>query len=160
MAKSKNAPSRRSVLDYINTQAVKSSSTDEHRKGPKSQTSGIQALSVMPAHHETISADAEERYTGKCLCGQISYEVLGKPVYCALCHCVNCKRWTGSGSMWFAVFSEQVCTASSVSSTRSSILPRTCVTPKAKTCSRLTQTAKRTVEELPFAIPAANVAAR
>ncbi|KAK7181789.1 hypothetical protein DPSP01_012532 [Paraphaeosphaeria sporulosa] len=33
---------------------------------------------------------------GGCLCGKIVYEILDEPVKTVLCHCINCKRMTGS----------------------------------------------------------------
>ncbi|KAL5446305.1 hypothetical protein PMIN06_007843 [Paraphaeosphaeria minitans] len=33
---------------------------------------------------------------GGCLCGKIVYEFLGEPIKTMLCHCINCKRMTGS----------------------------------------------------------------
>ncbi|KAI0775478.1 hypothetical protein BC629DRAFT_710280 [Irpex lacteus] len=47
------------------------------------------------------SATSEVRYTGKCLCGQIAYEVTGKPEFAGLCHCLNCKKWTGASTGWY-----------------------------------------------------------
>lgn len=34
--------------------------------------------------------------TGKCLCGDVSYEVSGDPLMCVACHCKNCQRQAGS----------------------------------------------------------------
>ena len=36
------------------------------------------------------------KYTGRCLCGKISYEIEGEigPIY--NCHCSKCRRWHGS----------------------------------------------------------------
>ena len=34
--------------------------------------------------------------TGRCLCGQASYEVSGEPMMTAVCHCRNCQRQAGS----------------------------------------------------------------
>ncbi|KAK2612794.1 hypothetical protein QQS21_001246 [Conoideocrella luteorostrata] len=32
---------------------------------------------------------------GKCLCGEIAYQYTGEPAVTALCHCVDCQKWTG-----------------------------------------------------------------
>lgn len=34
--------------------------------------------------------------TGRCLCGEVSYEVSGDPITCVTCHCKNCQRQAGS----------------------------------------------------------------
>ena len=34
--------------------------------------------------------------TGKCLCGQVSYELKADPLVTAVCHCKNCQRQAGS----------------------------------------------------------------
>ena len=34
--------------------------------------------------------------TGGCLCGRVRYIVTGEPAFSGLCHCRNCKRYTGS----------------------------------------------------------------
>ncbi|KAI0699844.1 Mss4-like protein, partial [Cytidiella melzeri] len=46
--------------------------------------------------------DSPSRRTGSCLCGQISYEITGEPLFSALCHCVNCKKWSGTSFVWYA----------------------------------------------------------
>ncbi|KIW10596.1 hypothetical protein PV08_11560 [Exophiala spinifera] len=32
---------------------------------------------------------------GSCLCGGIKYEFSGEPKVTALCHCIDCQKWTG-----------------------------------------------------------------
>ncbi len=34
--------------------------------------------------------------TGQCLCGAITYRVKGEPTRVSYCHCVECRRFTGS----------------------------------------------------------------
>lgn len=34
--------------------------------------------------------------TGQCLCGSIKYSISGTTVYNTICHCLNCRRVTGS----------------------------------------------------------------
>lgn len=36
-----------------------------------------------------------ERWTGRCLCGAVSYEVRGPLRDVLLCHCQECRRWHG-----------------------------------------------------------------
>ncbi|RWA04542.1 hypothetical protein EKO27_g10566 [Xylaria grammica] len=33
--------------------------------------------------------------TGSCMCGDIRYHYTGEPAVTALCHCVDCQKWTG-----------------------------------------------------------------
>ncbi|CAK7235695.1 hypothetical protein SCUCBS95973_009354 [Sporothrix curviconia] len=35
--------------------------------------------------------------SGSCICGQIAYEFSGNPVTTAICHCIDCQKWGGSG---------------------------------------------------------------
>jgi hypothetical protein len=37
--------------------------------------------------------------TGSCLCEAVKYELLGKPVKCAVCHCDSCQQFSGSAFM-------------------------------------------------------------
>lgn len=34
--------------------------------------------------------------SGRCLCGQITYETTAEPALSGICHCRNCQRYTGS----------------------------------------------------------------
>jgi hypothetical protein len=36
------------------------------------------------------------RATGRCLCGAVTYEVRGQLRDIVLCHCIECRRWSGS----------------------------------------------------------------
>ncbi|KAH8658309.1 Mss4-like protein [Xylariales sp. PMI_506] len=36
--------------------------------------------------------------SGSCVCGTIAYEYSVEPAVTALCHCLDCQKWTGSGS--------------------------------------------------------------
>ncbi|BCS02093.1 GFA family protein [Aspergillus luchuensis] len=42
---------------------------------------------------------APEPITGSCLCGGIQYEVTGEPMKRVMCHCENCRKFTGSSFM-------------------------------------------------------------
>lgn len=42
------------------------------------------------------------RATGRCLCGAVTYEVRGLLRDVVLCHCVECRRWSGTGAGAFA----------------------------------------------------------
>ncbi len=50
-----------------------------------------------------------EVFRGGCLCGEVRYEVVGKPIVCLACHCRFCQRFTGSAYSSVAYFkAEQV----------------------------------------------------
>ncbi|KAK2624805.1 hypothetical protein QTJ16_005998 [Diplocarpon rosae] len=34
--------------------------------------------------------------TGSCMCGAVRYEFTGKPDVTALCHCIDCQKWSGA----------------------------------------------------------------
>ncbi|MEM9630842.1 MAG: GFA family protein [Pseudomonadota bacterium] len=44
------------------------------------------------------------KYSGKCLCGAISYEATGSPIVVAQCHCEECRRLSGTGHTVGAMF--------------------------------------------------------
>ncbi|KAF8500036.1 Mss4-like protein [Gautieria morchelliformis] len=35
-------------------------------------------------------------YKGRCLCGQITFEVNAEPLKVSCCHCLNCQKYTGT----------------------------------------------------------------
>ena len=41
-------------------------------------------------------------YQGRCLCGEVSYDVLDRPQMAGICHCKNCQRQAGSAfsTLW------------------------------------------------------------
>lgn len=44
--------------------------------------------------------------TGHCLCGAIQYQLSGKPISVALCHCQDCRRSAGAPVVSWAMFAE------------------------------------------------------
>ena len=48
-----------------------------------------------------------EKHTGKCLCGEVTYEVSGEPVSQGNCHCIDCKKNTGAGFATILFFKEE-----------------------------------------------------
>jgi len=36
------------------------------------------------------------RFTGSCLCGEVSYDVDAEPMFMGVCHCKDCQKATGS----------------------------------------------------------------
>ena len=45
--------------------------------------------------------------SGKCLCGQITFEVATAPIRMAQCHCEQCRRSTGTGHIMQAFFKRE-----------------------------------------------------
>jgi hypothetical protein len=48
------------------------------------------------------------RASGRCLCGAVTYEVRGPLRDVVLCHCVECRRWTGSVGAFAATRAEHL----------------------------------------------------
>jgi len=44
------------------------------------------------------------KYTGKCLCGNVTYVADGQPIVVAQCHCEECRRLSGTGHTVCAMF--------------------------------------------------------
>lgn len=44
--------------------------------------------------------------TGKCHCGAIRYTAEGEPEHHALCHCADCRRWSGAPMAGWIAFSD------------------------------------------------------
>ena len=42
---------------------------------------------------------------GRCLCGTVTYQVSGRPIMVAHCHCVDCQRLSGTGHLPGAMYS-------------------------------------------------------
>ena len=54
-----------------------------------------------------MSTDAEIRTVGgACLCGEVKFEVTLPSLYCAHCHCSNCRRAHGAAFVTFVGFAE------------------------------------------------------
>jgi len=47
------------------------------------------------------------KYSGRCLCGEISYSVDVEPVFTGNCHCKDCQRSSGSSFIPAMVFPEK-----------------------------------------------------
>ncbi len=55
-----------------------------------SETGGIRRF------YDPHMEDAQLRATGRCLCGAVTFEVRGLLRDVVLCHCVECRRWSGT----------------------------------------------------------------
>ena len=51
---------------------------------------------------------AGSRATGRCLCGAVTYEVRGPMRDISICHCVECRRWSGYLGAFSATRSENI----------------------------------------------------
>jgi len=60
--------------------------------------------------------------TGKCLCGAVTYDIVGDPEYVFSCYCATCRRETGSGHATIAAVKEK--NVSFNGEMRSWVLPR------------------------------------
>lgn len=47
-------------------------------------------------------------YHGSCLCHKVQYELTGEPFTFFVCHCVNCRKATGSAFMSNGFFKPDV----------------------------------------------------
>lgn len=52
----------------------------------------------------------KQKYTGKCLCGEVTYVANGSPDIVAQCHCEECRRLSGTGHSVGAMFLSQAVT--------------------------------------------------
>ncbi len=48
--------------------------------------------------------------TGKCHCGAVSYSVNAEPEHHALCHCTDCRVWSGAPMVGWIAFKEAAVT--------------------------------------------------
>jgi hypothetical protein len=55
--------------------------------------------------------DDQPRATGRCLCGAVTYEVRGPLRDITLCHCVECRRWSGHVGAFAAAQNEHLLVA-------------------------------------------------
>src|SRR5215831_12504170 len=46
----------------------------------------------------------DQMLRGRCLCGSVTYEVVGPPQIVAHCHCEDCQRLTGAGHSTGAMY--------------------------------------------------------
>lgn len=44
---------------------------------------------------------------GSCLCGNVTFSITGEPLRMAQCHCIDCKKASGTGHMSLAFFKEE-----------------------------------------------------
>lgn len=50
----------------------------------------------MELTHENKNQSPDELlYQGSCLCSASQYSIIGQPIQAVICHCINCKKWSG-----------------------------------------------------------------
>ncbi len=54
------------------------------------------------------------KFSGKCLCGEITYYASGSPVVVAQCHCEECRRLSGTGHTVGAMFVAEAVTVTGI----------------------------------------------
>lgn len=56
----------------------------------------------------------KDKYSGKCLCGAVTYEAIGQPIIVAQCHCEECRRLSGTGHTIGAMYPSKAVTVKGV----------------------------------------------
>jgi hypothetical protein len=65
------------------------------------------------------------KLTGKCHCGAVRYTATGEPQHHAVCHCEDCRRWSGAPMVgWIAFPTEAVTIDGATTTYQSSELGR------------------------------------
>ncbi len=54
-----------------------------------------------------MECNLESKYSGRCLCGEISYSVNADPLFTGNCHCKDCQRTSGSAFTPAMIFPEK-----------------------------------------------------
>ena len=47
------------------------------------------------------------RYTGRCFCGEVEFEVTGAPAAMGYCHCESCRHWSAGPVNAFTLWDPQ-----------------------------------------------------
>jgi hypothetical protein len=54
-----------------------------------------------------MNKNSSSKFTGRCMCNAVTYEVTGSPVIVAQCHCDECRRLSGTGHSIGAMFAKE-----------------------------------------------------
>jgi hypothetical protein len=73
------------------------------------QCSAVQCSSTQTKPIMSTPAPAPRERTGACLCGRIKYRVVGDSRYDTFCHCIPCRKWTGSVAFTASICPKEVC---------------------------------------------------
>ena len=47
---------------------------------------------------------SDSAFSGRCFCGQVRYELTGKPIFACHCHCESCRRAAGAAFVTWVSF--------------------------------------------------------
>ena len=75
---------------------------------PQQYSTAHQCSSTVRRTKAIMTTPAPRERTGACLCGRIKYRVLGESVYDTFCHCIPCRKWTGSVAFTAAICPKEV----------------------------------------------------
>src|SRR5262249_35049998 len=96
------APTPRAAMAAAASPTLASAPTVRRLRVMCSETSGIRRF-----YDALVEAASSPRATGRCLCGAITYEVRGPVRDVIVCHCVECRRWSGHAGGAFAATREE-----------------------------------------------------
>ncbi len=51
--------------------------------------------------------DQEKKFTAKCFCGDVKFELTGGPEVMAYCHCNSCRHWSGGEVSAFTLWKHE-----------------------------------------------------
>jgi len=57
----------------------------------------------MPATSAVNHFELHNTFPGGCLCGDVRYQLLGSPLSVCRCHCLSCRKATGSAGVVWAI---------------------------------------------------------
>lgn len=68
------------------------------------------SIGMADAVLSTVAKGAEtQTQQGSCLCGTVKYTISGPPSTTVLCHCISCKKASGSSFMANGFYEKSVC---------------------------------------------------
>ena len=65
---------------------------------------------------------SDARYSGRCFCGQVRFELTGEPIFACHCHCESCRHAAGAAFVTWVSFDREalVLTSGTIAEYRSS----------------------------------------
>lgn len=73
-------------------------------------------MTVARTSRVAATAMGEGLYTGGCMCGEVRFEARAEPYRVGICHCLDCRKHSGSLFAAFAVFPEAAVTVTGAAS--------------------------------------------